>query len=95
MRIVCGHSFNLARQFNGLFTYYGSPATITLIFPINITEISAQADSVEDSNSLPDLLYAKYIVPKTMSDNTPIPDDFWLKLQSWQVLILQLVAQHK
>lgn len=87
MQIANGNfnfTLDLARQFNGFFTYYGSPATITLIFPINIIEISAQADSVEDSNSVADMLYAKFIVPKVMSDNTPIPDDFWLKFQSWK-----------
>lgn len=78
------YTLDLARQFNGLFiSDYGSPAIITLIFPINIVEISAQADLVEDSNGVADMLYAKFIVPKVMSDNTPIPNDFWLKFQSW------------
>ena len=88
MQIANGNynfTLDLARQFNGLFiSDYGSPAIITLIFPINIMEISAQADVVEDSNTLADMLYAKFIIPKTMSDNSPIPNDFWLKLQSWK-----------
>lgn len=87
MQIANGNldfTLDLARQFNGLFiSDYGSPAIITLIFPIIIIEISAQADLVEDSNSVADMLYAKFIVPKVMNDNTPIPDDFWLKFQSW------------
>jgi len=79
-------TLDLARKWNGQYfiDYSTTPTTYNLIYPINIIEISAIADSFEDSNVGSDLLYAKFIVPKVLSDGNPIPIDLWLKCQSWK-----------
>lgn len=47
----------------------GSGATLSLIIP----EENGDADSIEDSNNITDLLYTKFYLPKTLTDGNPIP----------------------
>lgn len=47
----------------------GSGATLPLLIP----EENGNADSTQDSNSITDLLYTKFYLPKTLTDGNTIP----------------------
>lgn len=56
----------------------GSGATL----PILILQEDGNADSTQDSNSITDLLYTKFYLPKTLTDGNPIPTDLIAKCSS-------------
>lgn len=56
----------------------GSGATLSIL----ILQEDGNADSTQDSNSITDLLYTKFYLPKTLTDGNPIPTGLVAKCSS-------------
>jgi hypothetical protein len=69
---------NLSKEQTNFIATNGSGTTLPLIIP----QEDGNADSTQDSNSITDLLYTKFYLPKTLTDGNSIPTGLVAKCSS-------------